>query len=444
MQHVLFSDSFCACWGNTFMDRTITSRTVYSKSANCACCCVYEFASPPTLWYRNCSSSPAPTTLEKWSRGVLGWTVTNWVFSCQLGEACFTLCLPFVTLCKEPAEFLPTVYILVQSFHRPPPFPGCWCVCNDLRLNIAEENVIDKRWTTGGGDANFFPIRNTRSQISHTFFFLINKKLAGRIVVALSKTVLAVRSKNYASHNLHNCNGNPFVKLTNPRAYNISCDISNTRVEMGNWNKPWREYTLKQMYSRFATDVNIHTRSVRVTEKTITPRKRQSFLSSEKSTTAHEPGHFSQVELKIIPRKTGGRDFCIFVKLARATPWYVPCNMHIDACVTARNVTAEHGSLAVRLFRWRVTPNHRWIQQSLRDERSASKLAFINVGGHIIRLEHTHQRRHRRHHFPRWFCTAQTQLREPTRWFVPFDVAIGWRNGSSGAWKSFWLYRRTA
>lgn len=72
--------------------------------------------------------------------------------------------------------------------------------------------------------------------------------------------------------------------------------------------------------------------------------------------------------------------------------------MHIGACVTTwRNVTPERGSLAVRSFRWRVTPNHRWIQQSRHDGRSASKPSFISTvdqgrgvdgkaGGHIIRL----------------------------------------------------------
>lgn len=67
--------------------------------------------------------------------------------------------------------------------------------------------------------------------------------------------------------------------------------------------------------------------------------------------------------------------------------------------VTQRD--AERGSLAVWSFRWRVTPNHRWIQQSRHDGRSASKPSFISAGdrrarggkagGHIIRLAFAHR-----------------------------------------------------
>jgi len=56
----------------------------------------------------------ASTTREEWSWSFPGWTVTNRVYSCQLEEACFTLCLPFVMLCKGK-EFLPVAY----SSNRP-------------------------------------------------------------------------------------------------------------------------------------------------------------------------------------------------------------------------------------------------------------------------------------------------------------------------------------
>lgn len=133
--------------------------------------------------------------------------------------------------------------------------------------------------------------------------------------------------------------------------------------------------------------------------------------------------------------------------------------MHTGACVTTwRNVTPERGSLAVWSFRWRVTPNHRWIQQSRHDGRSASKPSFISAGeweadgkagGHIIRLALAHRA-------PSSFSAvildrAAVRSRRAAshrialhrsldaRWIVAFDVAT--QDGatfSSGVRKSFW------
>lgn len=135
MQHVLFNDTTRRACSSGRSVRVITNIVVYCESGtprnalsgsyrrasldpphrtipipNPVSPLISSLISPPHLL----TLSLASTTREEWSWSFPGWTVTNRVYSCQLGEACFTLCLPFVMLCKEK-EFLPVAY----SANRP-------------------------------------------------------------------------------------------------------------------------------------------------------------------------------------------------------------------------------------------------------------------------------------------------------------------------------------
>lgn len=94
----------------------------------------------------------------------------------------------------------------------------------------------------------------------------------------------------------------------------------------------------------FKRYMNIHPQSPLIAEKIVTARKQQFPFIAVGIADRHVSERFNpcapSLELKIIPRENrrdrAGR---IFAELARATARYVPCNMHIDACVTGNNVT---------------------------------------------------------------------------------------------------------
>jgi len=137
MQHVLFNDTTRRALPSVRSIRVIMNIVVYCKSGTLrnALSGGYRCVSRPSPhrtilipvhqpsrpFISSLVSPPhlltlplASTTREEWSWSFPGWTVTNRVYSCQLGEACFTLCLPFVMLCKGK-EFLPVAY----SANRP-------------------------------------------------------------------------------------------------------------------------------------------------------------------------------------------------------------------------------------------------------------------------------------------------------------------------------------
>lgn len=89
--------------------------------------------------------------------------------SCQLWGACFTLCLPFVMLCKGPREFLPTA-LLAEPFTSD--FLGGWCVCNGWSLDIPAENRYWWLSKKKRRRRELFPCRDTVTLNAHSRAFV--------------------------------------------------------------------------------------------------------------------------------------------------------------------------------------------------------------------------------------------------------------------------------
>lgn len=113
MHHVLFNDSYSACWIRLIVDRT--RNYAYNRLLQ-----IVRWIHRPTdgqVTARSRLCQPfhtkslffsASTILEERSSSL---SVDSDKLSVPLAEEpCSTLCLPFLTLCKKSKEFLPTAY----------------------------------------------------------------------------------------------------------------------------------------------------------------------------------------------------------------------------------------------------------------------------------------------------------------------------------------------
>lgn len=113
MHHVLFNDSYSACWIRLVVDRT--RNYAYNRLLQ-----IVRWIHRPTdgqvtarsrlcqPFYTESLFFSASTILEERSSSL---SVDSDKLSVPLAEEpCFTLCLPFLALCKKSKEFLPTAY----------------------------------------------------------------------------------------------------------------------------------------------------------------------------------------------------------------------------------------------------------------------------------------------------------------------------------------------